>query len=592
MDQISQIKQKLDIVTLVGTYVSLKKSGNSYKGLCPFHSEKSPSFMVSPELQIFKCFGCDSAGDIFEFVQKIEGIDFHTALEQLAEKAGVKLEREKIDPDAKLKKQLYWANEMAAKFYNTILTEHPSGKPGLDYLLKKRNLSSETIKAFNLGFAPDRFDTLFSYFSKKGVDTETLLKAGLVFSTPRSTYGLKKDSGGYMDKFRGRVIFPLTGVDGKVLGFTGRTLSADIQPKYLNTAETPIYHKSFFIYGLDRAKVAIKKEGAVLVEGQMDVVSAHEAGITKVIATSGTSLTQGQLKLLSRYTNDLTFCFDTDTAGIAASFRGIELAENAGFNIKVAIIPAGLKDLDELVKSSPDSAKSMFVNAVPAYDFLLFSIIKKFNKDSPEGKKRIMDEIVPWFSRIQSKVLLDHYTKEIAKELGLNEETVTGALNASQRGDYVETAEQETPQNTTVSPQSVESYIMALLLKSSLDFMKTTGYKIDPVDLTDQQLRKIFEQLGDYIKGDFDKFDPKDFKMTLDSDHSALFEVLYLQETDIADKQMEKEFDVALVRLKRDSARRRMQKLSEEIRLAEKSNDLVAVKDLTAQFENLKKQIK
>ncbi len=538
----------------------------------------TPSFAVS---------NCGTAGDIFEFVQKIEGVDFHTALEELAEKAGVKLERERIDPDAKFKKQLYWVNEMAAKFYNYLLTKHVGGKTGLDYFQQKRGLSEKTIKSFSLGYAPDHPDILFKYFSKKGVETEILLKAGLVF---------QKENGEYTDKFRGRTIFPLTGIDGKVLGFAGRSLSPDLQPKYLNTAETPVYHKSFFIYGLDRAKVAIKKEGAVFVEGYMDVISAHEAGIANIVATSGTSLTQGQLKLISRYTNDLTFCFDTDAAGVAASFRGIELAENMGFNIKVAIIPSGLKDLDELIKSDPDKARYMFSNAVPAYDFLLFSIIKKYNKDSPEGKKKIMDEIVPWFSRIQNKVLLDHYTKEIAKELGLNEETVTGTLSASQKGNYVQTADYEPSENTVVSPQSLESYIIALLLKSSLDFIKTTGYKIDPQDFADQKLRKILEQLREYIKGDFDKFDPKDFKKTLDVDHAALFENLYLQEidlkADLTGEYLKKEFELALVRLNKESARRQMQKLSEEIRLAEKSNDLDAVKNLTSEFESLKKQLK
>ena len=238
----------------------------------------------------------------------------------------------------------------------------------------------------------------------------------------------------------------------------------------------------------------------------------------------------------------------------------------------------------------------MFSNAVPAYDFLLFSIIKKYNKDSPEGKKKIMDEIVPWFSRIQNKVLLDHYTKEVAKELGLNEETVTGALSASQKGNYIQTADYEQSENTILSPQSLESYIIALLLKSSLDFIKTTGYKIDPQDLADQKLRRILEQLREYIKGDFDKFDPKDFKKTLDADHAALFENLYLQEidlkADLTEEYLEKEFELTLVRLNKESARRRMQKLSEEIRLAEKSNDLDAVKNLTSEFENLKKQLK
>jgi len=587
MDQISQIKQQLDVVNVVGSYVQLKKSGKNYTGLCPFHSEKSPSFMVSPELQIFKCFGCGKSGDILQFVQDIEGVDFSSALEQLAEKAGIKLEKVRLDPDAALKKQLYWVNEMAAHFYNYILMGHSAGRLGLDYFKKRRGLSDGTIKNFDLGYAPDRDDTLYKYFSGKGVDIDLLVKAGLV---------IKKDYGGYLDKFRGRVIFPLTGIDGKVLGFTARTIF-DREPKYLNTAETPVFHKSYFIFALDKAKVAIKKLGAVFVEGQMDAISAHEAGITNVIASSGTSLTTAQLKMVSRYTTDLTFCFDSDNAGVGASFRGIELAESLGFSIKVAVIPAGFKDLDELIKSSRLKAEEMLASAVPAYDYLLFSIIKKFNKNSPDGKKKIIDEIAPWFSRITNKVLLDHYTKEIAAELDLNVETVTEAINTGKSVAFTENGGHAEESPIIVSPQSVESYIITLLFKGGLDFIKDMTYKVEPQDIADDSLRGIIDTLRDYLNAGskkLKKFDPKDFAKTLNADQSTLFESLYLKESGTGisdDQQLKKEFDSALHRLRKESAKRRMHTISTEIKLAEKSGDSAAVEKLTTEFENLKNQL-
>lgn len=581
MDQISQIKQAIDITALIGGYVALQKSGKNYKGLCPFHSEKTPSFMVSPELQIFRCFGCGEAGDIFQFIQKIEGVDFYSALTQLADKAGIKLEKGKIDPEAQIKKQLYWINDIAARFYNYILIKHSTGESGRAYFKRKRGLTDKTIETFTLGYAPDIPDILFKYFSKKGVDSELLLKAGLVF---------KKDNGEYCDKFRGRVMFPLTGVDGKTLGFAGRTIF-DRDPKYLNISETPVYHKSFFIYGLDHAKVAIKKDGAVLVEGYMDVISPHEAGITNVIASSGTSLTLGQLKLLARYTNNLVFCFDSDAAGVLASFRGIELAENMGFNIKVAIIPAGFKDLDELVKSSSTKATDIFVNAVPAYDFLLFSIIKKYNKDSPDGKKKIIDEIVPWFSRIKNQVLVDYYAKEIAKELDLNEETVFSALNTGQTAVFSTRDVLQSEEMSKTPAQSVESYIITLLFKAGLDFMRLTRYKVEPQDFADEKLQKLLEYLREYIKEGIDTFDPKHFENELPEELKAIFVNLYLQDIDFDSENLEKEFNSTLVRLKKESAKRRMHHLSTEIKLAERSNDLTAVKKLTSDFEELKNQL-
>ncbi len=587
MDQITQIKQQLDIATVIGSYVQLKKSGKNYKGVCPFHSENSPSFMVSSELQMYKCFGCGEAGDVIQFIQKIDGVDFPTALEKLAEQAGIKLEKTTFDPDAKLKKQIFWLNEQSARFYHQILVSHPAGKAGLDYLLKVRQLSQRTIDSFLIGFAPDNQDTLFKFFTSKHIESDLIYKSGLT---------IKKDEGGYMDKFRGRIMFPLTGVDGKFLGFTGRTIF-DRNPKYLNSPETPVFHKSSFIFGLDKAKVFIKKQGAILVEGQMDVISAHEVDISNVVAASGTSLTTPQLKLISRYTNDLVFCFDTDVAGVGAAFRGIELAENMGFNIKVAIIPAGFKDLDEVIKQSIDTAKDIFSNAVPAYDFLLHSIIKKQNKNSPEGKKKIMDEVVPWFARIKNPVLIDHYSKQLSKELDISEETVAVSLKSGKSTEISTFSPTKTTNYTQMSQQSLESYIITLLLKGGLDFIQSKLYKVDLQAYSDENLRQLLENLRNYINegtnnGHISNFDPSVFKKTLNSEQAALFDDLYLYEVDeeiLSDSyHLDRELDTVLFRLQGASARRRMQELSQLMKDAEKSNDVEAIKKLTTEFEQLK----
>ncbi len=289
MDTVSQIKQKLDITDIVASYISLKKAGKNYKAVCPFHSEDTPSFMVSPELQIFKCFGCGEAGDMFSFVEKIEGVEFARAMEILAEKAGVKIERQDVDPNYKKKTKLYEINHMAAEFYHHLLTKHKSGQKALDYLKKERGLDDATIDAYKLGYAPNNWDTLNQFLTKKGFETGDLELSGVVVQ--------KRDEKGHIDKFRGRVMFPLIDTSDKIVGFSARDIVGR-DPKYLNTQETLIFNKSAFIYGLNKAKVDIKKEGVVFVEGQMDVIKAWQNDIKNVVAVSGTSLTSLQLYIL------------------------------------------------------------------------------------------------------------------------------------------------------------------------------------------------------------------------------------------------------------------------------------------------------
>ena len=296
MDQINEIKQKLDIVDVINPYVSLTKSGKNYKGVCPFHSENTPSFMVSQDLQLFKCFGCGEGGDIFKFIQKIEGVDFHQSLEILAEKAGVTLEKSSYDKEADNRKVLLEINHLAALFFQFILLKHPLGKPALEYVKKKRKMDDETIRNFGVGYALDSWDTLYRALSKKGDTAKDIVDAGLAVA--------RSNGSGHIDKFRDRIMFPLVDINGKVVGFTGRTIS-NKEPKYLNTSSTPIFNKSTFLFCMDKAKVHIKKAGAIVVEGQMDALTSHQFGISNVVASGGTSLTTGQLKVLSRYTTDL-----------------------------------------------------------------------------------------------------------------------------------------------------------------------------------------------------------------------------------------------------------------------------------------------
>lgn len=588
MDTISQIKQALDIVDVVGSYISLKKSGHSYKGLCPFHADHNPSFMVSQELQIYKCFVCNDGGDIFKFVQKIEGVDFGTALEQLAERAGIKLEKKDFDPQTQAKKQIYVINELTAKFYQYILHKLPAGKVGLDYLKDQRRLKESTIRAWLLGYAPENPDLLKSFLLKKGYTEQELLDAGVIVHSSKGADTI--------DKFRGRIIFPLTGIDGRILGFMGRTIF-NREPKYLNTTETPVFHKGSFVFGLNVARIPIKTKGVVLVEGTLDVISGHEAGIDNVVAVSGTSLTDNQLRVLQRYTTDMTFCFDSDVAGSLAVHRAVEMAERLNFNIKVAVVPKPYKDLDEIVKSDLKRAKTFLVQAVPAYDFFLLDALKKHDKNTALGKKSIVDELSDIFSRVSNPVLIEHYAQKIAEELGLSEDAVLSVFRKTDlpKVSYTEQSSSTAAKLPGIDYKTVpEGYILALLFKADIDMQREYAYKLHPEDFENPVLLSIFNSYIEYLQKDTKSFNIKSVEKALSDEEKSWVADLYIwdldERFDFGDKgRLEKELESTFKRIRKDSARKALKELTEKIKLAELGNDFDQVAKLSKKVEKLKK---
>ena len=587
MDQVDQIKRQLNVVDIVGSYIELKKAGNNYKALCPFHSEKSPSFMVSPELQIFKCFGCGEAGDIFSFIQKIEGVEFPQALEQLADKAGIKLEKAKGDPEKSRKAVLFEINHLAAQYYHYILTKHRVGKKALAYFTKKRGLTMDTILSFNLGYAPDSWDSLFGFLTKKKYSINDMLAAGII---------VQSKSGTHIDKFKGRVIFPMMGIDGNVVGFAGRTLF-DRDPKYLNTSETLVFHKGSFLFGLDRAKVSVKKEGAVFVEGPVDVISACQAGITNVIATSGTALTTAQLKIIARYTQDITFCFDSDTAGFAAMERAIGLTERENLNVRVALLPDGFKDLDEfLVAKDGHDVKKVLSQAAPVYDFFIADALKKNNKHDPIGKKKIVAELIPWFAKINDPVTQNHYGKKLAELVGIDEEVITTMLKTGSAADdgaefSADTSAQNAPSAKITSPQE---YLLVLLLRAPLDAAQKVLYKLGQRDFTNPQFEAIFPGLKAYLLGRKKKFEIKHFSNKFDETLRKVVEEMYLWdlgESSNGDAFFDSEIDMAFARVKQDTVKRELKELGAKIKEAELENNQAAIKELSEKFEELSQKL-
>ena len=427
MSQIEEIKQKLDISEVIQKYVpELKRSGRNYKARCPFHSEKSASFMVNPDIGIYKCFGCGEGGDVINFIQQIERVNFPEALETAAEIAGVKLEksRYKKDPDKEAKiKRLKQANKLSAQYYNYLLTKHPAGEGALKYA-SKRGLIPSIIEKFSLGYAPAG-DNLHKFLTGKGFKSEELVNFSLV----------NKKNNRYYDKFRNRLVFPIHNLKGEVIGFSGRTLEKNGVPKYLNSSETEVYRKSDLPYAIYQAKDSMRKQNFVIVfEGNIDILSSHRLGIENAVCPLGTALTIEQLKAIKRYVDEVYFCFDTDDAGYKALLRGIELAEIVGVKYKSIDIDK-YQDADELMMSEPDRWRQCVDQAQHVLEHIFARLIAQNELDSPDGKVTIRDEAIVALKLVRDEVVVNHYIDKLGKLVGESEESLrrrlerTGAPN-------------------------------------------------------------------------------------------------------------------------------------------------------------------
>lgn len=379
MDQIDDIKARIDIVDFIQSYVPLKRAGASFKGLCPFHNEKTPSFMVSPERHSWHCFGCDIGGDVISFVEKIDGLDFMEAVKMLAERAGVVLDV--WEPLEKSRKAiLYEIMEAATTFYAEILQQNDTG---LEYL-KKRGLASVTIKEWRLGLALDSWDNCIKYLSAKGYKTEDIERAGLIIKGDR----------GFYDRFRGRIIFPVSDLSGKVVAFSGRALG-NTEPKYLNSPETLIFKKGAILFGLHATKNTVRKQDcAVLVEGNFDLILPYQEGFQNVIAPCGTALTEEQLTLLSRYTDNILIAFDADEAGQAAAFKAAIMAYHLDLSPRVVTIPNG-KDPADAVMEDRSAWQKAIENPEGAMEHFLGLGLKQYSEQTPEAKKKIVRSVSP-----------------------------------------------------------------------------------------------------------------------------------------------------------------------------------------------------
>lgn len=460
MSVIAEVKQRLDIVELVSEYVTLQKAGRNFKGLCPFHSEKHASFFVFPEQQSWHCFGaCGTGGDIFSFIMKKEGIDFGQALHILAQKGGITLSPREVPSKAEdeKKERLFQINEAAAEYYHHLLASTKAGEAARSYL-GRRKVMPETIKEFRLGYSPDTWETIKHYLLGKGYTEKELVEAGLI---------IEKEAGGSYDRFRNRLMFPICDTRGRVTGFGARALD-DSLPKYINSPQTSNFDKSSSLYGIDRAKSAVRKKNlAIIVEGYMDVLTAHQQGWQNVVGSMGTSLTEKQVGGIKRLTNNITLALDADIAGEEATLRGRAILAYSNAEANVILLPAG-KDPDEVIREDPALWQQLVERAMPILDFAFQSVISKVDINKAKDQSLAIQKLLPSIYEIKDYTIQNSYVEKLARALKIKTSGVEAYLQkpktARKRSQLSETTEQARLARQLVS-RPIEEYCLALLLQ-------------------------------------------------------------------------------------------------------------------------------
>lgn len=449
---VQEIRERIDLVEIISSHTKLKKAGRIFKGLCCFHQEKTPSFTVDPAKQLYHCFGCGVGGDVFSFVQQIEGLTFNETAEKLASRAGIVLEQS--SGEVGHRKPLIEVMRVTAEYFADLLTNAPEATAARRYL-EGRGFNQEDAKHWGLGFSPPGKDTLYRYLLNKKFSSKQIVDAGLALVT---------DSGEHKDRFRGRVIFPVSDVSGQVVGFGARALGAE-QPKYLNSPETPIYRKARILFGLDRAKSAMVGTGtAVVTEGYTDVIALQKVGIANAVATCGTALGEDHFALVKRFCERVILAFDADAAGAVASERGFGLHSKIGLEVLVAPIPAGKDPADVALAEGEEAVKLIFEQAVPLMRFVLEREIDRHRIDTPEGKAKAVRAAVELLSWEPSRVARSEHGFWVARRIGVDPQEVQLELAESRHTE----ASPSTPARITRQPGHVrvEREALAILFDS------------------------------------------------------------------------------------------------------------------------------
>ena len=601
-----EIKSRLNLVEVVSSYIPLKKSGTNYKANCPFHKEKSASFTVSQTKQIWHCFGCGEGGDVFGFVMKYENLEFAEALKILAERAGVELpkySKQNLDQDKK-KESLIAISELSARFFQKVLEQSKQAESARKYL-KERGLLQNTISKWQIGFAPEGFHVLQEFLGKKSFDKKDLLGSGVLS---------KNDRGEMFDRFVNRVTFPIKNYTGDIVGFTARILDSDAKAaKYINSPETEIYSKGKVIFGLYQAKQSIRKDDfAVIVEGNMDVITAHQAGFENVVGSSGTAFTFEQLQVLSRLTKNLKFAFDTDQAGITATKRAVELALQQGFNVFIVKIE-NAKDPDELIKKNPKAFSSAIKEAPLYLDYFFEKCFENYDPSSVQNKKRIIAELLPFVQKLSDPLEANHYAKILAQRLGTTEKTIYELLakekvsnfqaqrqvshfaENSMQANKVKNASQASGEPSQNAPliKTKSQLLQERLLGFALfkkDFREELLSAISPQYFHDNGSRFIFEKIQSQNPENMDEFIGS-LEKGQDLAKLALFMVESEYSVSGDQQNLDREFKQILRDFKTNSVKTEMNALAAEMVLAEQKKDKQKLQELNKRFVEISKKV-
>lgn len=582
-DVVDDIKNRLGIEEVVSQYVQLKKAGRNFKGLCPFHSEKTPSFVVSPEKQICHCFGCNKGGDIFTFVQEVEGVSFVEAMEILADRAGIKIDTAKLQKKApKSEKDIYYkAHELAAEFFEKQLYDTNDGKKVLEYLYK-RGLKDETIKEFRLGFAPDKYDELYPYLLKKGIPKDVLIKSGLV-----SAKNLASDS--IYDKYRARLMFPIFDHIGKICGFGGRALKHDLMPKYLNSPENIIYNKSRILYGLSHSKKYIKEnDQIVLVEGYFDVVLPYQAGINNIVASSGTALSNEQVRVIKRLTGNVVTCFDTDDAGVEATKRAYLLFQNEDISIKT-VTGIDQKDPADFVLNNGERFRDLVKTAGDFISFLIAGLVNKNDVDSLTGRRKVIKELLPYFQAM-SPGTRDFCIRECAQKLKMQEQYLYDEIQG-----YKLPHDHPVRQSLEASGQAQTNRLRAqeIILSLVLEYPFLFEILKNPVDLEGfaEEFKDVYMELTEQYNAARGNFKEWDFDSRVLSQTKEKIDVLRLSAEEkyqgFSEEALRVEMEKLIDRTKKDRRIKGLTELQLEIMEAEKSQQKDKLKLLLKEQQKL-----
>jgi len=587
MDQIEEVLSKVDIVELISERVPLKKAGRNFKANCPFHSEKTASFIVSPERQIFKCFGCGLGGNAYKFLMEYEKMDFGEALRYLADRVGVKLKSYRPGPEEASKRRLYEINHLAAEAYHFLLVKHQAGKLGREYLAS-RGVTKKTVEEFLLGYAPDEYEFLSEFLvGKKGFSSEEIEASGLAF---------KNDRGKLTDRFRGRIMFPLLDSRGNLVGFSGRIITPkDNTGKYINTPETAVYHKSQLLFGFNQAKETLRKtRQAVVVEGEFDMISPYQVGVKNIVAIKGSSLTEEQIRLLSRFAEELVLALDADSAGDAAARRGIQLAINEGLNVRVVDLGDKFKDPDEAARADPEFLKTQISQAQSIFDFYIQSALKRFDTKTAWGKKQVVDDVASILAGIEDEILRSYYVRELASRLEISEEAVLEKVSRAWPvlDEREDSYRQFSHKQKKDRRQVLLDYLFSVCFQEGrYEELLDQGWR----ELIDNPgLERLVEKLGQYL-ADHDRFESQEFAKELPEELVEIFNnfFVYPLPQRLADPQFQ---DKEIGRIKEElrllGLGEKRKRLSAQISRAEKKGQDEKIEKLFDEIDKIDRQMK